>query len=72
MSYDYSALDGKITEIYKTRAKFANAIGFSERTLSLKMNGKVSWKQKEISKTCDLLGIPDNKINCYFFKIKVQ
>lgn len=72
MPYDYSALDGKITEVFSTRGNFAKAMELSERSVSLKMNGKVAWTQPEITKACKLLGIPDKKINLYFFAIKVQ
>lgn len=40
MCFDYSLLDGKITEKFKSRSKFADALGLSERSLSLKMNNK--------------------------------
>lgn len=72
MGYDYSLLDGKIVEVFGTRGEFAKAMKFSERTLSLKMNGKVPWKQTEITKACKLLKIADKKINLYFFAMKVQ
>ncbi len=72
MNYDYSMLDGKITQIYQNRGRFAKAMGLSERTISLKMNGRVPWKQPEITKACELLGIPEYEINLYFFKLKVQ
>lgn len=72
MGYDYSLLEGKIVEVFGTRGEFAKAMEFSERTLSLKMNGKVPWKQPEITKACKLLGILDKKINLYFFTMKVQ
>lgn len=72
MPYDYSLLAGKITEVFGSQGRFGNAMGFSERTTSLKMNGKVPWKQPEISKACKLLGIPENNINLYFFAVKVQ
>lgn len=72
MLYDYSVLDGKIVEVFKHRREFAKAMGFSERTLSLKMNCKVPWKQPEISKACKLLCIPEDKIGEYFFTLVVQ
>lgn len=72
MDYDYSALDGKITQVFGTRGNFAKAMELSERSVSLKMNGKVPWAQPEISKACNLLKIPDRKINIYFFSVKVQ
>ena len=72
MPFDYSKLDGRIVEKFKTRGKFANALAISERSLSLKMNGKVAWTQPEIYKSCELLNIKDDEIKTYFFSIKVQ
>ena len=67
MSFNYNKLDGKITEQYGTRGSFAKALGVSERTLSLKMNGHIAWKQSEISKACTVLGIKTKEIPIYFF-----
>lgn len=72
MPYDYSKLDGKIVEVFKNRQNFAKSLGLSERSLSLKMNGKVPWKQPEIAKICNLLSITENEIGVYFFALKVQ
>lgn len=72
MSFDYSKLDGLITEKCGTRATFANLINLSERSVSLKMNGKVGWKQQEIDNVCKALGIESKDIPAYFFKLKVQ
>ena len=72
MSFNYSKLLGKITEIYGTQYNFAIAIGLSERSLSLKLNNKVRWKDTEIKKACGLLGIEDIDVGQYFFDLKVQ
>ena len=72
MAYDYCKLRGKIIEKFKTQQAFANAMGWSERTLSLKMNCKRFWKQPEIASACKLLGIPDEEMTEYFFKQNVQ
>lgn len=72
MPFDYSKLSGLIEEKYHLRSAFANEIGMSERSLSLKMTGKIQWKQNEILKACDALEIDDNDIPLYFFTIKVQ
>ncbi len=69
MAYDYSKLKGKIIEVFSTQTVFAKKIGFSERTLSLKLNGKVDWKQSEIIKAINLLGINKDEIDIYFFTI---
>lgn len=72
MAYEYSKLAGKITEKFKTQLCFAQAMGLSERTISLKMNNQIGWKQNEILKACEILGIPLHLVNEYFFTLKVQ
>lgn len=72
MSYDYSSLSGKIVELYGTQYNFAIAMNLSERSLSLKINGKVPWKDDDIIKACDLLHIDIEDMHKYFFKPKVH
>lgn len=72
MAYDYSKLLGRITEKFGTQAKFAEAMELSERSLSLKLNGKVGFKQNEITKACPLLDLSETEITSYFFTLKVQ
>lgn len=72
MSFDYSSLSGRIVQEYGTQYNFANAMGISERSLSLKLNSKVFWKNSEIVEACKLLGINQVDIPKYFFKEKVQ
>lgn len=72
MCFDYSALNGKIIEKYGSRYAFAYTIGLSERSLSLKLNNKVGWKQLEIAKACEMLDISSEDIPIYFFNYKVQ
>lgn len=72
MAYDYKKLNGKIIEVCGTQASFAEKMGLSERTISLKLNNKVSWKQSEIQKAIEILGLSDEDIQAYFFIIRVQ
>lgn len=72
MSYDYSSLLGKITEKFGTQYNFAIAMGMSERTISLKLNDKVAWKDDEILKAVSILEISPNEISKYFFNAKVH
>lgn len=69
MPYNYSKLLGRIVEIVGTQSNFASKMELSERTISLKLNGKIGWKQSEIAKACDVLSIPDTDIPVYFFAI---
>lgn len=72
MSFDYSKLRGRIVEKYGTNARFAKALDISERSLSLKLNGRVFWKQNEICKAAELLGIKNEEIQLFFFTKEVQ
>ena len=67
MGFNYAKLLGKIVEIFGTQRRFAEAMGLSERTISLKLNGKMGWKQAEIVKASSVLSIPENSIVEYFF-----
>lgn len=72
MAYDYNKLLGKIVEKYGTRAKFAEEMQLSDRSISLKLNGKVGWRQDEILRAAKVLGIPNKEIHSYFFTPRVQ
>ena len=72
MSFDYSKLKGRIIEKYGSQREFAKAMKWSERTLSLKIQGKRPWKQPDIRKAIELLELSDSDIPIYFFKPEVQ
>ncbi|MDE5779165.1 MAG: DUF739 family protein [Lachnospiraceae bacterium] len=72
MPYNYDKLHGKIAEKYGSQVKFAENLGLSTRSISLKLNGKRQFKQSEITQICSMLDIPENEIASYFFSIKVQ
>ena len=72
MAFNYSKLRGKIIEKFGTQYAFSKAMKMSERTLSLKLNGKIYFVQDEIVLASELLGISDDEIQVYFFTQKVQ
>lgn len=72
MSFNYSKLAGRIKEKFGTQSNFAKAMGLSERSLSLKMNNRMPWKQTEILKASELLDIDTEQVHLYFFTEKVQ
>ena len=71
---DYSKLIGRIIEKYGTRRAFAEAVGFSENTISKKLSGKMSITTDDIVKWSaeEYLDIPATEIPEYFFTFKVQ
>ena len=72
MTKDFSKLSGKIVEKYGTQYNFAIALGLSERSLSLKLNNKVGWRDEEMERAIDLLDLDLNDIPAYFFSNLVQ
>ncbi|MDN8845797.1 DUF739 family protein [Staphylococcus aureus] len=72
MRFDYSSLNGKIVEKFGSRYSFAHAMQLSERSISLKLNNKVGWKDREIFKAVNLLENKESEIPIYFFNTEVQ
>ena len=72
MAYNYRKLKGRIVEIYGTQSAFAEAMGKSERAISLKLNNKVKFDQDEIELACSLLHIPIDHAHVYFFTVDSQ
>ena len=72
MAFNYNKLRGKIVEIYGSQIEFAKAMKWSEKTLSLKLNGKVPWKQTDIMTAVQILGLSESDIQAYFFAVEVQ
>ena len=70
MSFSYGNLRERILEKYGTLAKFADLLGMSRTTLSLKLNNFSSFTSDEISKACELLDIEALDIPKYFFCLK--
>lgn len=71
MAFDYSKLKGRIKEKVDTQASFAEKIGISRVSLSLKLNGKTEFSQREIESACRVLDIAPEEIHDYFFTEKV-
>ena len=70
MPFNYAKLNGKIAEKFRTRAAFAEAIGMTASSLSLKLNNKAQFSQYEIFNACALLDINAEDIHFYFFTPK--
>ena len=71
--YNYTKLHGRIVECYRTQHRFAREIGLTPRSISLKLNNVVGWKQSEIAKAAKLLDLSNNEIGVYFFtRVKTE
>jgi transcriptional regulator with XRE-family HTH domain len=67
MSFNYAKLRGRIVEKYGSQREFAEKIGMTNETLSRKMTGKTYFRQDEIYKIANLLGIGTEQLDDYFF-----
>lgn len=72
MEYNYNKLKGRIVEKCGNQETFASMMDLSPRTISLKLNNKIDWRQSEIMKACEVLEITSNQIKVYFFELDVQ
>mgnify|MGYP000060276500 CR=1 FL=1 len=63
----FNKLEGKIVEVFGTKANFAVAMELSQTTMIAKLKGRIDWKRNEMRKACELLGIPLSEIVDYFF-----
>ena len=72
MPINYSKLKGRIVEKCGTQGNFAQKMGLSERSVSLKLSGKTPFKQPEILKALEVLDLSEEDIQAYFFVLKVQ
>lgn len=72
MKFDFSKLRGRIVEKYGSQTSFAEAIGISENTLSLKLTNRVKMSAQDIYRYAELLDIDAGDIGIYFFTLAVQ
>lgn len=63
----FNKLEGKIVEVFGTKANFASAMELSQTTMTAKLKGRFDWKRNEMRKACELLGIPLANLVEYFF-----
>ena len=71
MSFNFNRLRGKIIERYGSQAKFAKELGLSQNSLSRKMNNKTRFTSTDMVKIKELLSIPNNELDAYFFSTEV-
>lgn len=65
--FTYAKLKGRIVEKYGSQDKFAEAVNRTSTTVSLKLNNKKNFTQKEIIDWCELLDIDLHDVGDYFY-----
>ncbi len=67
MTRDYTDLRKKILGTFGALAPFADALGVTPSTLSIKLAGKSDWSRAEIETAQALLDLtPDEVLNIFF------
>lgn len=72
MEFEFRSLVALIIANYGSRKAFAEKLGISKGTLSMRLNNKSRWPLEDIMKACDLLDIDPKDIGVYFFTTKVR
>lgn len=70
--FDYSKLNGKITEKFKRQNLFIEKISMSAPTFIRKINNGGYFSQDEMEEILNVLGISLNEIPNYFFVKQVR
>ncbi len=68
---DYSKLLGKMKEKGITQSELAKQIGISETSLNKKLNGGSQFRQEEMLKILDCIGVNIESVSLYFFAKKL-
>ncbi len=69
---DYSKLRGRIVEKFGKQGAFANAIGWSEKSVSEWLNNQKYWPHEAMIKAVEVLGIHESEVGAYFFTVMIQ
>ncbi len=67
MGRDYEALRRKILGKYGSLAPFAQELGITPSTLSLKLQGSSDWRRAEIESCIGLLELTLEEVQAIFF-----
>lgn len=69
--YDYSKLNGKIAECGYTQNALAKTVKMHPNSLRDRLENRLEFKQDDIIRMCDTLGIKYKEIPIYFFTVKL-
>lgn len=72
MTYKTDKLQSRIIEKFGTQAAFAEALGMDKTTLSRLLSEGREWKGSKMMKAVEVLEIPAEEIDSYFFAPAVE
>ncbi len=72
MKFNYTRLRQSIYRNGLTQHKLAELLGISATSLSLKLNNRIEFSNKDIINIVNILNINPNEIHLYFFDVNVN
>ena len=72
MTFKTDKLQARIIEKFGTQASFAEAIGMDKTTLNKLLSEGREWKGSKMMKAVEVLDIPTDEIDSYFFVPAVE
>lgn len=69
IKFDYSKLKGRIIEKCGSQKAFAEEMGMSKSTISIKLQGQTFFSQSQIFRAAKVLDIDPERIGAYFFAL---
>ena len=70
--FNHNKLRGRLVEYGYTQQDFAQLLGISQSTVSMKLNNVTDFTSGEIFHIAEVLNIPREEIGDYFFTPKVD
>lgn len=72
MTYKTEKLQARIIEVFGTQQAFAEAIGMDKTTLNKLLREGRDWRGSRLIKAVEVLNIPTDEIDSYFFEPAVE
>jgi hypothetical protein len=69
--FNHGKLENRINAMYGGKEAFGQELGMTKQRINSRLRGVTEFSQSEIEKAVDLLNIPPEEIQTYFFDIEV-
>lgn len=68
MRFNYNLLNNRIAQVCGSQQEFARRLGISFEELQERMIGETGLYSEDMKKGIEILSIPLEKVECYFFR----
>lgn len=70
LKFKHDKLEARINEVLGSNEAFGQELGLSTRAINSRLKGLTEFSLSENQKAVELLNIPVNQINAYFFDVE--